>query len=120
MISEEEIKVKEQELINLKHELKQAQEKKILDEKAKTYFDKNFGMSTSHDIYGIDEYYGQLKCEFIRGFYEDDKSLNNVNLKELREKYVDWVKEDLRILQQQYDLLVEQMKDANEDKRVAK
>jgi len=115
MITEKEIEEKEKELNKLKYELERQKARKEKEEKARKYFDKHFNMDMSHDISGIDEYYGQLKCRFIDNFSINDKSYNEYLLKELRQDYVDWVKSDLEVLQNQYNLLLEQLKEETEN-----
>jgi len=117
---EKELENKEKELSKTKNQLKILKEEKNTKEKAEKYFEKHFGLSSISDDYNCypSEYYSQIMCRFIENFCTNDTDeYNEYRLSQLRTEYIDFLKNDIKQLQDELEILESEMKEIETNKQ---
>lgn len=113
-----EVAEKEKEYLLAKSKLDIAKKEESRKDKAKKFFDKNFGLNFISDNYNIypEENYFNAESNFIKDF-TDDNSYNEHLLHEQREKYVTMLKADVDTLNDRIKEIEEQYKEICEDNK---
>lgn len=119
----QEIEIKEKELNDLKYKQEQLEAKKIKEEKGTKFFDKHFGLNMVHDDISdsFREYYFQVRGAFIREFKirktDSDKDVNFMRLREARNEYISYMRDDITELTNEFNKIIEQSKELKDGNR---